>query len=75
MTKDDLMLLPPPNHHGGTYESSPFNYYTDDQMREYANLAVIAERESLVDAIETANARSKMRLPDIIVLILSRSQS
>ena len=44
-------------------------------VEAFANLVAAAERESLVDAIETANARSKMRLPDIIVLILSRSQS
>jgi len=26
--------LPAPNRHGGTYESSPFNYYTADQLRQ-----------------------------------------
>jgi hypothetical protein len=25
--------LPTPHHHGGTYESSPFQYYTADQLR------------------------------------------
>ena len=45
MTKDKALVLPPPNHYHGTYESSPFNYYTDDQMREYANLAAAHERE------------------------------
>jgi hypothetical protein len=51
MTKDDLMLLPPPNRHGGTYESSPFNYYTADQMREYANLVAAAEQERCIGII------------------------
>lgn len=46
---------------------------TGDAIERFHNLAVIAERESLVDAIETANARSKMRLSDVIVLTLSRS--
>jgi protein tyrosine/serine phosphatase len=52
MTKDKALVLPPPNHHGGTYESSPFNYYTADQMREYANLVADAEREACAVACD-----------------------
>jgi len=70
MTKDDIIRM--------TVEASGTggcDELTGDAIERFHNLAVIAERESLISALETANARSKMRLPDIIVLILSRSQS
>jgi hypothetical protein len=75
MTKDDIIRMAVE----AGFATAPF--WPDDFKglhgcaERFANLVAAAERESLVDAIETANARSKMRLPDIIVLILSRSQS
>jgi hypothetical protein len=45
--------LPTPHHHGGTYESSPFQYYTADQLlaRDRQIVEACAQvAESFVDA-------------------------
>jgi hypothetical protein len=70
MTKDKALVLPPPNHHGGTYESSPFNYYTDDQMREYANLVAAHEREACMNCYSPDDSAT-----DWMDKIKARSQS
>jgi len=85
MTKDEVLVLPPPNHHGGTYESSPFNYYTADQMREYANLVAAHEREQCALVCEDLPAppdvpRDRATVWDVATLdcaaaIRQRSQS
>lgn len=54
MPTTELPPLPAPHRHAGTYESAPFEFYTADQMREYAlaSLLQAAPTEPAAPAVQ-----------------------
>ncbi len=63
--KQDLPPLPPPHRHSGTYESAPFQFYTEDQVCAYA-LEAIRSNEAPLRVIIEEQRRSLEALNDII---------
>ena len=55
-----LPPLPPPYRHGGTYESAPFDYFSDLHMRNYGEACA---RAALEAAAQLAHGADKSTHP------------